>query len=51
MAKELWEVVKQENYFTIFKGIEQFCDIDGNPFRTTDYHYAVLICDKLNEGE
>lgn len=47
-----WEVVRQDSdWFTIFKGQEQYCDIFGNPMCYGCYWEAKEVCDELNNQE
>lgn len=48
-----FEVVRQKNgyrdYYTIFSGMDEYCDDDGNPIEYDTYEEAKEDCDLLNE--
>lgn len=51
MSDNVYEVVKQKDkgYYTIFKGVDQYCDDDGTPIVFDDIEDAQAVCDNLNE--
>lgn len=48
---DLYEPVKQadKGYWTIFIGVSQLCDDDGNPVRYSTYEKAEKACKELNK--
>lgn len=48
---DLYEPVKQADkcYWTIFMGMSQLCDDDGNPVQYSTYEKAEKACEELNK--